>query len=52
MIAYLGPQGTFSHAAAMKFCPDQEQKAYATIYAAIRAVSTDEADAAIRLRAA
>ena len=47
MIAYLGPQGTFSHAAAMKFCPDQEQKAYATIYAAIRAVSTDEADAAI-----
>ena len=47
MIAYLGPQGTFSHAAAIKFCPNEEQKAYATIYAAIRAVSTGEADGAI-----
>ncbi|MBE7044968.1 MAG: prephenate dehydratase [Ruminococcaceae bacterium] len=47
MIGYLGPAGTFSQQAALQFCPGEELKEFATIYAAIQAVEHGAAEAAI-----
>ena len=46
-LAYLGPRGTNTEAAAVGYDPDAELRPVASVAAAIRAVHDDEADAAV-----
>lgn len=44
MTGYLGPSGTFSHMAALKYCGSENLKEFATIYSAIMSVEHGETD--------
>lgn len=47
MIGYLGPDGTFSHTAALHAFPDSPLKAYSTIYSLLMAVEQGKIEKAI-----
>ena len=48
MLGYLGPNGTFSHQAAMEWSEGKEEiKEFSTIYSVILAVEKGEIDRAI-----
>ena len=48
MLGYLGPNGTFSHQAAMEWSQGKEElKEFPTIFSAIRAVEDGKTDRAI-----
>ncbi|MDA0365200.1 MAG: prephenate dehydratase [Chloroflexi bacterium] len=46
-VAYLGPRGTYSEAAALRFAPGAERVPSATVAAAVSAVERGEADVAV-----
>ena len=43
-LGYLGPKGTFSHEAAIKYDSDMEYVEYNTLYEKVQAISNNEVD--------